>query len=85
MSYIHERPDWPKYHWDQHKLAPILAAVRHRQGRLIGRMEAIGFPLRKEAVLQTLTLDVLKSSEIGCIFHHMITLPMVTMIRPISS
>lgn len=64
MAYIHERPDWPKYTWDQEKLAPNLAAVRHRQGRLIGRMEAIGFPLRKEAVLQTLTLDVLKSSEI---------------------
>lgn len=64
MNYIHERPDWPKYTWDQEKLAPKLAAVRHRQGRLIGRMEAIGFPLRKEAVLQTLTLDVLKSSEI---------------------
>ena len=64
MIYIHERPDWPKYNWDQEKLAPKLAAVRHRQGRLIGRMEAIGFPLRKEAVLQTLTLDVLKSSEI---------------------
>lgn len=64
MNYIYERPDWPKYTWDQEKLAPKLAAVRHRQGRLIGRMEAIGFPLRKEAVLQILTLDVLKSSEI---------------------
>ncbi len=64
MTYIHELPDWPDYHWDQNKLAPKLAAVRHRQGRLIGRMEAISFGLRKEAVLQTLTLDVLKSSEI---------------------
>ncbi|MEO8340315.1 MAG: Fic family protein [Nitrospirota bacterium] len=64
MTYSHERADWPKYHWDQQKLTPKLAAVRHRQGRLIGRMEAIGFSLRKEAVLQTLTLDVLKSSEI---------------------
>jgi Fic family protein len=41
-----------------------LAAVRHRQGRLIGRMEALGFDLRAEAVLATLTQDVLKSSEI---------------------
>src|SRR5262249_2940225 len=40
------------------------AAVRHRQGRLIGRMQALGFPLREEAVLKTLTEDVLKSSEI---------------------
>src|ERR1035437_9993895 len=62
--YIHERPDWPKFRWDQKALVAPLAAVRHRQGRLIGRMEALGFTLRKEAVLQTLTLDVLKSSEI---------------------
>jgi Fic family protein len=62
--YIHERPDWPKFRWDQKALVAPLAAVRHRQGRLIGRMEALGFSLRKEAVLETLTLDVLKSSEI---------------------
>jgi len=64
MKYIHQRPEWPKYLWDQEKLAPRLAEVRHRQGRLFGRMEGLGFPLRSEAVLETLTLDVLKSSEI---------------------
>jgi hypothetical protein len=41
-----------------------LAAVRHRQGRLMGHMESLGFPLREEAVLHALTEDVLKSSEI---------------------
>jgi Fic family protein len=41
-----------------------LAALRHRQGRFVGRMEAFGFPLRSEAMLQTLTQDVVKSSEI---------------------
>jgi Fic family protein len=45
-------------------LAPRLASVRHRQGRLIGRMEALGFELCSDAVLSTLTEDVLKSSEI---------------------
>ncbi len=62
--YIHERDDWPRFHWDQEGLANQLAAVRHRQGRLIGRMEGLGFRLREEAVLSTLTQDVLKSSEI---------------------
>jgi Fic family protein len=62
--YIHQRRDWPRFRWDQAGLADHLAAVRHRQGRLIGRMEAIGFRLREEAVLETLTQDVLKSSEI---------------------
>jgi Fic family protein len=63
-GYIHELAEWPQFQWDQTALAETLAAVRHRQGRLIGRMEALGFPLRTEAVLQTLTQDVLKSSEI---------------------
>ena len=62
--YIHQSPAWPRFHWNQEALAAPLAAVRHRQGRLIGRMEALGFSLRKEAELETLTLDVLKSSEI---------------------
>lgn len=62
--YIHELPDWPDFCWDHKKLSGLLASVRHRQGRLIGRMEALGFPLQAEATLQTLMLDVLKSSEI---------------------
>jgi len=64
MPYIHELPDWPRFRWDHKVLAAPLAAVRHRQGRLIGRMEGLGFGLRSEAMLQTLTEDVLKSSEI---------------------
>src|SRR3989339_1189212 len=63
-KYIHQSPDWPQFQWDQDTLAAPLAAVRHRQGRLLGRMEALGFPQQKEALLKTLTLDVLKSSEI---------------------
>ena len=42
----------------------MLATVRYRQGRLLGRMEALAFDLRQEAVLQTLTEDVLQSSDI---------------------
>jgi Fic family protein len=62
--YIHELPGWPKFRWDNKVLAEPLPAVRHRQGRLIGRMEGLGFPLRNEAILQTLTEEVVKSSEI---------------------
>lgn len=64
MIYIHERDDWPTFRWSDEQIAQSLAAVRHRQGRLIGRMEALGFPLQEEAVLHALTEDVLKSSEI---------------------
>jgi Fic family protein len=62
--YVHQTDDWPELQWNQDALATQLAAVRHPQGRLIGRMEALGFRLREEAVLDTLTQDVLKSSEI---------------------
>ena len=62
--FIHELKAWPRFHWNRERLAEPLAAVRHQQGRLIGHMEALGFSLRQEAVLQTLTEDVLKSSEI---------------------
>jgi Fic family protein len=64
MPYIHERDDWPAFRWDEGTIAAKLAAVRHRQGRLLGRMEGLGFDLRNEAMLRTLTQDVVKSSEI---------------------
>jgi Fic family protein len=63
-EYIHELPNWPQFHWDEALLTQQLASVRHRQGRLMGRMEALGFDLRAEAVLTVLTEDVLKTSEI---------------------
>lgn len=63
-TYIHALQAWPGFAWSSHDLADRLAAVRHRQGRLLGRMEALGFELRAEAVLLTLTEEVLKSSEI---------------------
>jgi len=62
--YIHENKDWPRFRWNQAKLADLLAEVRHRQGRLLGRMEGLGFQLRGEATLTTLTQDVIKTSEI---------------------
>lgn len=64
VTYIHQLPDWPAFAWDQAKLAPLLAHVNHRLGRLLGQMSTYGFDLRSEALLRTLTLDVVKSSEI---------------------
>jgi Fic family protein len=68
--YTHQHPQWPDFHWDQNKISHLLADVRYRQGRLLGRMENLGFNLQAEASLQTLTQDVVKSSEIeGEILH----------------
>ena len=57
ITYIHQRPDWPNFSCNHEKLVPILTHVRHRQGRLIGRMEALGFGRQSEAVLATLTQE----------------------------
>lgn len=62
--YIHQLKEWPLFKWDEDKLHGLLTKVRYKQGRLFGFMQALGFSLQAEATLQTLTLDVLKSSEI---------------------
>jgi len=64
MTNIHEKPDWPDFTWDSEKLSPTLAALRYREGELLGRMKALGFELRTEASLHTLTEDVVKSAAI---------------------
>jgi len=64
MIFIHEQAGWPNFYWDMAVLAMPLAALRHQQGRLLGRMQALGFDLRTEANLATLTDDVVKTSAI---------------------
>jgi Fic family protein len=64
MAYIWQDERWPSLHWDEHALSKLLAQVSRVQGRLLGKMEALGFELRGEAHLRTLTEDVVKSSEI---------------------
>ncbi len=63
-SYIYQRKEWPHFTWAEDRFISLLIEVRHKQGKLLGQMEALGFNLQKEASLQTLTLDVVKSSEI---------------------
>jgi Fic family protein len=62
--YIYELHEWPGFRWEQARLAGPLAEARYLQGRLLGRMEGLGFQLREAATLQTLTEDVVKTSEI---------------------
>jgi len=62
--YIHERENWKDFKWDNDKLSPILASVRHLQGRLLGRMESLGFDFIEHATLESLILDVVDTSRI---------------------
>ncbi|MCJ2138225.1 Fic family protein [Methylobacterium sp. J-026] len=64
MMYIYNRPEWPHFRWDDAALLAPLGAVRYRQGRLLGRMEGLGFNVREEAVLETLTRDAVETSQI---------------------
>lgn len=62
--YIHQLKDWPNFTWDTNALLTKLGEVRHRQGRILGLMSQAGFKLQEATLLDTLTLDVTKSSEI---------------------
>lgn len=62
--YIHEQNNWPYFTWDNKLVLLKLGETRNLQGKLLGKMETLGFDLQNEAVLNTLTLDVMKSSEI---------------------
>ena len=64
MAYLWEQDRWPDLCWDDQVLAKLLARASREQGRLLGKMEGLGFELRSEAHLRTLTEDVVKSSEI---------------------
>ncbi len=64
MPFIHQENNWPNFTWKNDEIINLLSEARNLQGRLIGKMESLGFDLRNEALLDTLTLDVLKSSEI---------------------
>ena len=63
-KYIHECPKWPRFRYDEIKLLPLVAEVRHRQGRLIGKMAGLGFQQRAEASLSNLTAEIIKSNAI---------------------
>jgi Fic family protein len=64
--YIYQKSAWPNFVWNNDELMSLLSEARNLQGRLIGKMESLGFELRDEALLDTMTLDVLKTSEIEC-------------------
>lgn len=62
--YIYEYDKWTEFTWDDKQISVVLGKVRHLQGKIFGQMGALGFSIKEETILSTLTLDVLKSSEI---------------------
>jgi len=62
--YIHLSKKWPNFSWDSEELMPLLAKVRNTQGELAGKMESLGFDLKNEALLESLSEEVVRSCEI---------------------
>ena len=63
-GFIYQLEDWPKFTWKIDEFINLLSEARNLQGRILGKMESLGFDLKNEATLETLTLDVVKTSEI---------------------
>lgn len=62
--YIHQLKDWPDFKWNEQDFISLLSEVRNLQGKLMGKIEMLGFDLKDEANLETLIQDVVQSSEI---------------------
>ena len=62
--YIYQLDNWPAFSWNKEILDPLLLQLSLQQGKLLGKMEALGFELKTEANLAALTEDVIKTSEI---------------------
>lgn len=62
--YIYQYSSWPNFTWNEKEIQVILGKVRHLQGKLFGQLSTLGFSIKEETLLSTLTVDVLKSSEI---------------------
>ena len=62
--YIHEQKNWPDFIWNNDELFDIITKVSFKQGTLLGKMQSLGFDFRQEALLNNLTEEITKSSEI---------------------
>ena len=63
-TYIWQQTDWPTWSYDATTLSILLANAHQAQGRLLGKMQSLGFGVQQQTSLQVLTDDVLKTSEI---------------------
>ncbi len=63
-KYIYQYRSWPNFTWNEKEIQVILGKLRHLQGKIFGQINALGFSIKEETMLSTLTLDVVKSSEI---------------------
>lgn len=63
-EYIHQLKNWPFFTWKNETVSPLLTQVRHQQGLLLGKAQALGFSEQGLASLNSLTIETVRSSEI---------------------
>ncbi|MCL2283230.1 MAG: Fic family protein [Fibromonadales bacterium] len=63
-KYIHEHDGYPKFTWDKDRVLNLLTGVSVLQGKVLGKMQQFGFGVQQEAMLNALTEEITKSSEI---------------------
>lgn len=64
MKYIYQNPDWHNFRWCGEKIQKLLLEIKKAQGFLLGKMDTLGFDVKKNALLHVLTENIIKSSEI---------------------
>jgi len=64
MKYIYQNIDWAKFFWNGEKILKLLSEVKLAQGFLLGKMSSLGFEIKNNALVNVLTENILKSSEI---------------------
>ncbi len=69
--YIQEQQDWPHFRWDYKKLSDLLPEVSFLRGKLLGTMKSLGFSFQQEAILQNMSAEIVKSSEIEGVLLNM--------------
>lgn len=64
MKYIYQNTDWHSFRWCGEKVNDLLLNIQKAQGYLLGKMDVLGFEVKNNALLNVLTENILKSSEI---------------------
>ena len=63
-TYIWQLPHWPNWQFNASQLSEKIAEIHHARGYLLGKIDDLGFDLKKEAFLEVVSEDVLKTSQI---------------------
>ena len=62
--HIHEHKEWPTFSWDKELAGEKLNKVNKAVGYLMGRLSVIGFNDKMSAIVESISHDIIASSEI---------------------